>query len=202
MDAEHRKTQSEDFDRWLDQALRARLDAEPREGLEDRVLAGITAEPARAFSWWPAAAIAAVAVLAIAFAITALYSREHREIARNRQMPSIERVRPPESSSLANPNVVPTTGQRHRGMPRAACCVSARSRLSAGTGAELAPKLATFPCWHPQTAQERTLARLAARRGSYEVANINAGQPAKDLSIPELNIEPMEGTPPDNAPQE
>jgi len=201
MDAERRKSQKE-FDRWLDAALHARSKAEPRTGLEDRVLARIAAEPPRRFSWWPAAAIAAVAVLVIAIVISALYSRERQDNAGNRQGPFIQQVRPPESSSHASSPVVTTAGERHRGTRRAACCVSAHRATNASVGTELAPKLATFPSLHPPTPEERMLARLAARRGSYEVANINGDQPLKDLSIPELKIDPMEGTPPDNAPQE
>jgi len=201
MDAEHRKTQREDFDRWLDLALRARVDAEPRTGLEERVLAHIAAEPARSFSWWAAAA-AAVVVFVIAFAIIALYSGKQHAIARNRQSPSLERVRPPEPSGHASAPTVAATVQRHREVRRAACCVSARAAGHASAAAEPAPRLMTFPSLRPQTPQERMLARLAARRGAYEVANINGDQPLKDLSIPELNIEPMEGTPPDNGPQE
>ena len=62
---------------------------------------------------------------------------------------------------------------------------------------------ATFPAPRPETAQERMLVRLMARRGSYDLANASPEMvPLKDLSIPELKIEPMEGTPSDEAPEE
>ena len=201
MDGERRKAQGEDFDRWLDAALRARVDAEPRTGFEARVLAHIAAEPARSFSWWPAA-IAAMVIFVIAFAIMALYSRKEPAIATNRLSPSVHRVGPSEPSGHASAPTVAAIGPGHRETRRAPCCRSRRAVARASAGTEPAPRLATFPSLRPQTPQERMLMRLAARRGSYEVANITSNQPLKDLSIPELNIEPMEGTPPDNAPQE
>ena len=63
MGAENRKPESEDLDRWLDLALRERANAEPRAGLEDRVLARLATEPPRTIIWWPA--VAAVAVLLV-----------------------------------------------------------------------------------------------------------------------------------------
>jgi hypothetical protein len=73
----------------------------------------------------------------------------------------------------------------------------------AGDHQEQLPKLATFPVSSPPTAEERILARLAARRGSYEVATSSENvTPLNELSVPELNIKPLEGTPPDNVPQD
>src|SRR5690348_683989 len=47
MDAENRSDQQKNFDQWLDSALRARMDAEPRIGLEERVLARLASQPKR-----------------------------------------------------------------------------------------------------------------------------------------------------------
>src|SRR5437016_5169817 len=71
MDAENRRPQQEEFDSWLDTALGARANAEPRPGLEDRVLTRLAAEPERTkLAWWPAmTAVAAVFVIAIALLI-------------------------------------------------------------------------------------------------------------------------------------
>jgi hypothetical protein len=64
------------------------------------------------------------------------------------------------------------------------------------------PKLATFPAPRPETAEEHMLLRLAARRGSYDLAEASTDSALSDLSVPEINIDPMEGTPPDNTPRE
>ena len=79
---------------------------------------------------------------------------------------------------------------------------SAIGRPAIRTQPEALPKLATFPAPRPETREEHMLARLAARQGSYDLANASPDiVPLKDLSVPELKIEPMEGTPPDNTPQ-
>src|SRR5690348_15701107 len=140
-------------------------------GLEDRLLARIAAEPPRRVTCWPAAAIAAAAVIVLAMVISALYSRKPPESVRNRQSPWMQRVQPPESGSASPPIIAAGSGQPHPAR-RAGCCVSSRPGRKVSAGMEFAPKLATFPAPHPQTAQERMLARLAARRGSYEVANM------------------------------
>src|SRR5438309_8343821 len=87
MDAENRMPSQEDCDRWLDTALRARADAEPRAGLENRVLARLRAEPEpRRFAWW-ALPIAAVAVLVIAVVLVSLYRSQQERTIANRQQP-------------------------------------------------------------------------------------------------------------------
>ena len=66
MDAENRSNQQKNFDQWLDSALRARTDAEPRLGLEERVLARLESAPQRTrVSWWPLFAFAAAAMVIV-----------------------------------------------------------------------------------------------------------------------------------------
>jgi hypothetical protein len=68
---------------------------------------------------------------------------------------------------------------------------------------ESLPKLATFPTPRPETAEERMLARLAARRGSYELARLSTDLvPLKVLPVPEFTIQPLEEAPVDETPQE
>jgi hypothetical protein len=64
------------------------------------------------------------------------------------------------------------------------------------------PRLATFPAPRAETAEEHMLLRLAARRGSYDLAEASTESALSDLSVPEIKIDPMEGTPPDNTPRE
>jgi hypothetical protein len=223
MDADNRKLQPPEFDRWLDAALRAGANAEPRIGLEDRVLARLRAEPPRKqFAWWPVL-IPATAVFVIAVALVIIHSPPQQRTVASLQ-------RPTASQPLSHSPVVQAGSERadnelhaHRRSRRAtrdaACCVSttliARRRPdedgrrwglqanSIGAGNEQLPKLATFPAPRRESAEEHMLLRLAARRGSYDLANVSIGSaPLKDLSVPELKIDPMEGTPPDNTPRE
>jgi hypothetical protein len=60
------------------------------------------------------------------------------------------------------------------------------------------PKLAAFPTPRSETLQERLLYRLAAQPDAVQSASLNLDAPIPELSIPELKIEPMQGTPPDN----
>ena len=102
----------------------------------------------------------------------------------------------------------PVPYQPRRGRD-AACCVSARMQARNTPRAivtqpavrpkpERLPKLARFPAPRPETTQELLLARLATQP-DVQVASIsNDAVPLKELSIPELKIDPMEGTPPDD----
>src|SRR5262249_26271308 len=88
MGAENRKPESEDLDRWLDLALRERANAEPRAGLEDRVLARLATEPPRTIIWWPAvAAVAVLLVVVITFVM--IHPRRPEPIITNKQYPAI-----------------------------------------------------------------------------------------------------------------
>lgn len=204
MDTEHKNPGPEKFDRWLDAALRAGTDAEPRMGLEDRVLARLATErPRSTFSWMPLLA-AVAAVVAVSVALIIAYS--------SRRSGQITAVAPPSIQSTHNPEVPPTfqtpntTLEAQRSTKTTAhrtAKMGAREATRTADRERDLPKLATFPAPSPETAQERLLARLAARRGSYDVAVTSEDTvPLKDLLVPELNIEPLEGTPQDDVPQE
>ena len=214
MGAENRKPESEDLDRWLDLALRERANAEPRSGLEERVLARLAAHPQHRIVWWPAMAVAAL-LLAIVIAVAVFSPRHKQQMIANRPQPPVAshdtgvgvNTRAPDKELRSAKSRVPKASDT-------TCCASAkmlesnnprgavpRPRVRVET--ELLPKLATFPAPRPETAQERMLARLMAQRGSYELASASPDMvPLKDLSIPELKIEPMEGTPSDETPHE
>jgi len=207
MDAKNRRHESEDLDRWLDLALQERANAEPRSGLEERVLARLATEPPkRQFVWWQVwAAVAAIFVIALT--LTLIYPRHQDQVA-NQQSPAVSpahRIMPREVTTGPRQ---PTGEARAASGSNAACCFSkgmvVRNRPTAvHAQLEPLPQLATFPAPRPETAQERVLARLTARRGSYELAGASPDMvPLKDLSIPELKIEPMEGTPSDETPHE
>ena len=206
MDAENRSNQQKNFDQWLDSALRARIDAEPRMGLEERVLARLVSQPQRTFGWRPLLVMASAAVLAIAIAIALLHpSQPQRTIASR----SAEGITPARANGPSvNATSVPSRESIHKhsvssiGKHRN-CCGSTHIVFRAQRK-EYLPKLANFPTAHPETDQERMLAQLAAQlsaqRRFSDIASVSLDAPPKDLSITELRIDPLEETPTDPNP--
>lgn len=194
MDAENRSDQQKNFDHWLDSALQARANAEPRMRLEERVLARLASEPRRKV-WWPAIAVAGAAVVLIALAIALLRPTRHEPtLAHGAAEPaSAQRVSSPTRTSQAS-RAAATARLRHGRI-----WVS-RNAVSREQTRERLPKLAAFPTPRPETEQERLLLRLAAQPGLLQTAHLNSDSPLKELSIPAINIPPMEGTPRDNSP--
>lgn len=190
-------------DRQLDALLRARADAEPRAGLEERVLAGIASEPPRrVFALWPTlAAVSALVVIAIALIVM------HSETPKQPlavQTPATEKpAKPSEDAPSLDASVTNREAQRHRRRDsgNAPCCVATKTvaaRKDNGNQDQF-PRLATFPAPQPETAEERMMARLAARRDSFDLAQImdKPAPPIEELLVPKLKVEPLEGTPPD-----
>ena len=211
MDAENRSDQQKNFDRWLDSALHARVDTEPRMGLEERVLARLASEPHRRFVWWPAmaTAIAAVVVIAIALALLHPTQPEH-EIVHGTAQPANASAANRASLQASSPTKIPDV-PKHRNSQllrgkNAPCCDSNHVAADGKTEERLLPKLASFPAPHPETQQERLLAQLAnqlaAKREFSEIARLSIDSPPKDLSIQELDIEPLETTSGSSSPQE
>lgn len=201
MDAE-RNSGHENFDRWLDAALRARVDGEPRMGLEARVLARLATErpSAKEFAWWPMMSAAAAAlVISAALVVTYTFRHNHEIAAGTRSAsPAISKAPATQLGSSSTPGT-PDHGRvmTHR------VAKASTPQIPHAEHEESLPRLATFPAPRPETEQERMLARVAARRSSFDLANVSTDLvPLKDISVPELKIDPMEGTPPDTTPQE
>ena len=198
MDAENRKPEKSEA--WLDEALHARADAEPRSGLEERVLARLAAEPRRRpFAWWPM--LAAASAILIAVITLALFRAErHAQQIANRPSavtPAVKTQVPPvvatiKSAIAQHPQTSHRKNVRH-GAPRFTEVAAAGTR--GGNRAPL-PKLVTFPAPRPETAQERMLAKLAAQGGPVEVAQV------QERPVSEFVIQPMEEPPSDHTPQE
>jgi len=204
MDAEKRKSELENIDHWLDLALRERAHAEPRSGLEERVLRRLATEPAQPqFAWWPVwAAAAAIAVIVVTLAL--LRPNRQEQVANGQQnatgLPNARtettKITPNQRSNTERQ--VPSGRDAAERNPQGPAI---QPRIPAQ--AEPLPKLATFPAARPETTQERLLARLAGQLNAVEMAGIsNDSMPLKELSIPELKLDPMEGTPPDDSQQE
>ena len=202
MGGENRKPESEDLDHWLNLALRERANAEPRSGLEERVLTRLATQPRKQqFARWQVwAAAAAIFVIVLTLALS--YPRRHDQVA-NEQPPTVS----PEHKMRRNeltPEQRQSATQAHAASVRdAACCVSKRmvaknTPPAVRSEPEPLPKLASFPAPRPETRQERLLAQLAGQPEIVEVASASTdSSPLKELSIPELKVDPMEGTPPD-----
>jgi hypothetical protein len=201
MDAENSKVPKQDFDRWLDAAMHARVEAEPRPGFEERVLARLAMEPARRhFVWWPSfIAVAALVVIASGIILMRIgNSTLTAAPGPDQAQSSLDRYRKPAIQTI----VVPRETRRQR--TRAGAKVIHCCRVLASTGmnnSKPLPKLTVFPSPRPETEQEHLLLRLAAQQGSFEMANLNPDLPIREMSVPELKIAPMDGTPADNPPQ-
>jgi hypothetical protein len=172
---------------WLDTALRARIDAEPRAGLEERILAQLATKAVeRSFPLWKTVG-AAVALIVIAITLVVLHRDErksHMAVGANES---------PNSSSTTQQSSSPASVVAASSLPRkdrsssgrhAACCVSAKPvTLSDNRTQERLPKLATFPAPRPETGQERLLSGLAAK---IRYSNAIAG-PIHSVDVAELD---------------
>lgn len=202
MDAESTGNQQDDFELWLDAALHARNDAEPRMGLEDRVLARLaSAEPQEKtlFRWPVLAAIAAL--LVIAGAVTVLYRRPVvTDVAHWAPATNVQPKSGPPVQKASTSHQMAAVRHPSRVRHASACCLVAKAHSDVEP-AETLPKLAQFPSPRPQTMQEQMLMRLAARRDSYDAAALAGHAEWSELSVPEIKVDPMAGTPPDSIPQ-
>lgn len=210
MDGENRSDQPKNFEQWLDSALRARLNVEPRIGLEERVLARLASKPRARSVWWPAMAMTGAVVAAIAIALALQRPTQPQRIV-------VNGLAHPATASAASGQAAevpsrPTTSgiDRHRHSQflanRGAACCSSSDLVSRRKAEEHLPKLVRFPAAHPETDEERMLAQLAAQltaqRQFSEIAMVAIDSPPKVLSVKELSIEPLATTPENSSPQQ
>ena len=173
------------LDEWLDKALQQYGNAEPRLGLESRILANMEAAResgvfGRPFGWLFAAASLAAVLIAIWLGIW------HRPLA----VP--QRVAGQQAAANAVPpsgvQTIPAARPRHRGMQR-------RRQVNGASTVELAggPKLEQFPSPRPLSEQEILLARyvqhfpaeavlIAQRQGEFQQEIQQAEQEMKTIS--------------------
>lgn len=201
MDVEKREPKMD----WLDAALRARNDAGPRAGLEERVLARLASEPIESsFQWWKVAT-AAAAVIVVAIALIVMHRAESKGELAAKSPESATSSQKVQQSSSPPATIASVKSAENQSVVRhgdAGFCVPAKKRGIRHSAQQHLPMLTTFPAPRPETAEERLIARLAARHGSFDIASItNDFRSTKELTIPKLNIEPLEGTPADDAPR-
>jgi hypothetical protein len=133
------------LDRALNAGLAKYAAAEPRTGLEERILANLQAERGQSDDrawWWGAAALATVLLVIVGLAWTTmrrapLIARRPAEVAPHVQLPApqIASIRPPAPNLMA-------TSVAHRSKP----------------AARVNPKLDQFPSPQPLSEQEKILA--------------------------------------------
>jgi len=147
MNAEDRERQ---LDQWLDQALARYSDAEPRPGLEQRILANLEAQPQRPWWQWAWIPVAAAVVLAVGvFWIT-----RHRAQA---PVPPTVRVEkeapaPPKFAPQPAPQTVRAGLHPRRAVTKPALPVVAVQASE--------PRRAVFPSPAPLSAEEIAALRL------------------------------------------
>lgn len=139
-------------DEWLDAALARYSRAEPRAGLEQRILANLEARQRTRIPWWGMAWAAAAAVLVISAGL--LWMSRHR--AQPAPAPAVQaQSAPPQAKSPAAPRS-PQASLSPRISP-----VRVRPARAAVSASQ--PRREVFPSPAPLTAQELAAIRLARR---------------------------------------
>lgn len=187
------------LDRELDAALAKYAAAEPRAGLEQRVLAGLRAERERraARVWWQTPVVAALATaLVLVVAVLAWRLEAPAEKIANQHSPEMQADKP-EGAKVANSSGSGTGPVQQKRMSE----TSPRSHLVRKPEAVVAsvPKLDQFPSRQPLSEQERILMRYVTefpgeatlvaqlraedvrREREEELADLAAGAGSEDL---------------------
>jgi hypothetical protein len=150
-------TKNEPLDRALDAALAEYADVEPRAGLEDRILANLSAQERKSAApiWWRWVAIGAVAVLVAVVALS--FSSKRREL--------VSTPMPVTHESEKQTPVLSATTDSHPAIKHAASvpAVSKNRPHHATLVATSAPRLQQFPSPQPLSDQEKMLADYVAQ---------------------------------------
>jgi hypothetical protein len=184
------------YDELLDHALR-RYNAEPRAGLEHRVLAGVRSRQAEMRTkravWlrWQFAGAAAAAMVLLAVGITTLHRPAPQVAARAlTQRP----VTMPQQNSLARPGSTAEVQApsvhavlRRRKAITATTKVGLPSRPGFGSRGEV-PRLAVFPSPTPPTSDEQLLASTLRRADRSALAVLAATSRVDELAPPATPI--------------
>jgi hypothetical protein len=170
-----------DLERMIDAALPGYSSAEPRPGLEERVLArALDAKPrVPRISWQLWFAVPAFAVLLIFLILPRTHHQPLRPIqSSSANLPTTVRSAP---ETIAAPHVVPTAKKAH---PRLSPTVLAAEPRSL-------PRLEVFPSPSPLTAEEQTL--VAYSRAQFQALQTkpNTDVEIDPIYLAELEIEPL-----------
>ncbi|HEY6184708.1 MAG TPA: hypothetical protein VIW67_20865 [Terriglobales bacterium] len=157
------------LDRWLDQALTDYGNAEPRTGLETRILANLAAEKARAsrrILWlWTLASVAVTLIVVVAFWPWLSTQKPHTptKLANNNTV--LQKKEAPVSAESTVQVSAPQAVKRRK--PR---------QLAKVPEPEKAPRLSQFPSVRELSTQEQLLVRYAQEfpKQALEVAQAQA----------------------------
>ncbi len=186
------------IDAMLDTALAQYSAAEPRVGLEERILTNLrlSERPLRRLAWRPIAVAAAIVLLAIPSYLVwrGVVTGSHRdkgEISLSGSAPaSPADLRPPPSPLVhrrdahANSQLAAAKPTRPVGVGQRASLLRPPSPAKPVAG----PRLEQFPAASPLTEQEILLARYARQVEQAESADAPS---LKDLEVEALNIAPL-----------
>jgi len=153
--------ENDELGRELDAALAKYAAVEPREGLEERVLASLRAERARVpdRAWWQWSVIAAVAaVLVVALALAWRSGKPSQPTVANHSSAPMQAPKEPATQIVSNgeENGVRTSA------PNPPRTIAAHHSLPAVI-ASAQPKLDQFPSPQPLSEQERILKNYVAK---------------------------------------
>jgi len=175
----------------LDAALTNYRSAEPRPGLQQRILASVRARRQRAL-WvgWAWRLGAAAAALAVAVAVYRIDSHHRPALT-----PPIAEIREPAAPGVVSPPVTATPLGPSRTSRRSAPRSMRPRNPSAGREGRVArsePRMDVFPTPRPVTEQERLLLRFIQEAPKpVLLAVIEDGQRLSPLEIKELNVPPL-----------
>ena len=174
-------------DRLLDSGMKQYSDAEPRQGLEERILANLRAEQARASAprWWPtAAAVAAVLLIAVGLWI-ARKPGGTTPTATTNHAPAVPTVNKQTTTGIATsvPRALSPAVSVAQSQPKS------RSHQSAA-----APKLEQFPSARPLSKQEKLLPAYVQATPKDELLDVTAKeqQEISNLHVENLVIPPLD----------
>jgi len=159
------KRQNE-LDRMLDTALAKYAAAEPRPGLEDRVLAHLRAEHTRipVHGWWPWSVAAVLAVIIVAVALALRSGESSHPVVTNHPALATQSPNQPATQVASN-------GEGSGIRPPEASAV--RKAVPQGTHPHfpiaVQPKLDQFPSPQPLSEQEKILANYVAEYPEHAV---------------------------------
>ena len=184
---EHEKIASQ----WLDAALKQYGAAEPRTGLEGRVLAFLSAQEqglATRRNWWPAlVAVATIVVVgATIFLVLGHDSAKQRTVAKY-EAPVVTKAS--ETPSTHHTAVLASVAQQPRKSAR-----TSRSSRVVEAAATAEPRLEQFPAPRPLSEQEKMLESYVAQfhKEAVLVARVQAEIIKQDLLEFEKQHEPRE----------
>ena len=172
------------LDQLLDASLARYSQVEPRPGLEERLLAGVRAEPSRPlwlrWAWLPATA-GAVALIVVG----ALVLSERRT-----PVPAPRVARTAEAPTAVAPSFA-----AKETVPVAPAKTTPRATRPATTSLAALPRRQEFPSPSPLSEQEQLLLRYVQQTPKEEVLTAASRDPLEPLAIEPLVIPPLPAGP-------